>query len=217
MKRCQTCHTITGDEHNFCAHDGLLLMHDALSTVLQGSLGAKYTLTKLIGTGSMGAVYRARHQDLDDVAIKVMLGPPDNHKLSQRFLREARALRKLHNPHSVLVYDLERSPTGLTYMVMEMVEGRSLRERLEERGQLTVKETIEVAEAVCDALSAAHEHGIIHRDLKPDNIILAEEKRADGSIARTIKIVDFGIAKLRGTKEGGEEASMQLTKFGAPI
>src|SRR5436305_2620380 len=217
MKLCQTCHTITGDGHNFCAHDGQMLVHDALSTVLQGSLGAKYTLTKLIGTGSMGAVYRARHQDLDDVAIKVMLGPPDNHKLSQRFLREARALRKLHNPHSVLVYDLERSPTGLTYMVMEMVEGRSIRDLLKERGRLTLEETMEVAEAVCDALQAAHERGIIHRDLKPDNILLAEEKTADGETQRIIKIADFGIAKLRGTREGGEEASMQLTKHGTPI
>ena len=217
MKLCQTCHTITSDEHNFCAHDGLLLVHDALSTVLQGSLGAKYTLTKLIGTGSMGAVYRARHQDLDDVAIKVMLGQPDNHKLSQRFLREARALRKLHNPHSVLVYDLERSSTGLTYMVMEMVEGRSIRDVLKERGQLPLEETLEVAEAVCDALQAAHERGIIHRDLKPDNILIAEEKTADGETERIIKIADFGIAKLRGTREGGEEASMQLTKHGTPI
>src|SRR5437764_2048314 len=217
MKLCQTCNTIAADEHSYCAHDGQKLVKDALASTLQDSLGAKYTLTKLIGTGSMGAVYRARHQSLDYVAIKVMLGPPSNHKLSQRFLREARALRKLHHEHSVLVYDLERSPTGLTYIVMEMVEGRSLRERLEKRGQLTIKETLEVAEAVCDALSAAHEHGIIQRDLKPDNIILAEEKRADSSIARTIKIVDFGIAKLRGTKEGGEEASMQLTKLGAPI
>jgi serine/threonine protein kinase/chemotaxis signal transduction protein len=217
MKLCQTCHTITSDEHNFCAHDGLLLVHDALSTVLQGSLGAKYTLTKLIGTGSMGAVYRARHQDLDDVAIKVMLGPPDNHKLSQRFLREARALRKLHNPHSVLVYDLERSSTGLTYMVMEMVEGRSIRDVLKERGQLPLEETLEVAEAVCDALQAAHERGIIHRDLKPDNILIAEEKTAGDETERIIKIADFGIAKLRGTREGGEDASMQLTKHGTPI
>ncbi|HKC62681.1 MAG TPA: protein kinase [Pyrinomonadaceae bacterium] len=217
MKLCQTCNSIAADEHSYCAHDGQMLVKDALASTLQESLGAKYTLTKLIGTGSMGAVYRARHQSLDDVAIKVMLGPPNNHKLSQRFLREARALRRLRNEHSVLVYDLERSPIGLTYIVMEMVEGRSLRDILGKRGALPVKETMEVAEAVCDALSAAHEHGIIHRDLKPDNIILAEEKRADGIVARTIKVVDFGIAKLRGTKEGGEEASMQLTKMGAPI
>jgi serine/threonine protein kinase/chemotaxis signal transduction protein len=217
MKLCQMCRTITADEQNYCAHDGQPLAADTLATALQESVGAKYTITRLIGTGSMGAVYRAQHHALGDVAIKVMLGPPDNHKLSARFLREAKALRKLHNPHSVLVYDLERSATGLTYMVMEMVEGRSLREELKERGHLSLEETIAVAEAVCDALEAAHERGIIHRDLKPDNILLTEEKTTDGQSQRLIKIVDFGIVKLRGTQQGGEETSMQLTKYGSPI
>jgi serine/threonine protein kinase/chemotaxis signal transduction protein len=217
MKLCQTCHSISVDENKHCPYDGQLLATDALATALQQSLGAKYTLTKLIGTGSMGAVYRAQHQSLDVVAIKVMLGPPDNHKLSERFLREARALRKLRHQHSVLVYDLERSPTGLTYMVMEMVEGRSLRAELKERGRLTPEEAMAIVEAVCAALQAAHERGIIHRDLKPDNILLAEEKTADGTLAQIIKIADFGIVKLRGTQQGNEEASMQLTKHGTPI
>jgi serine/threonine protein kinase/chemotaxis signal transduction protein len=217
MKLCQKCQTITDDAPNYCALDGQPLTADPLSTALQESVGSKYAVTRLIGTGSMGAVYRAQHHALGDVAIKVMLGPPDNHKLSERFLREAKALRKLHNPHSVLVYDLERSATGLTYMVMEMVEGRSLRDELRERGRLSLEETMEIAEAVCDALEAAHERGIIHRDLKPDNILLAEEKTSDGEKERLIKIVDFGIVKLRGTEQGGEETSMQLTKYGSPI
>lgn len=217
MKLCQTCQNITGDADSYCAYDGHQLIKDPLASILQEQLGTKYKLTRLIGTGSMGAVYRAQHHALDDVAIKVMLGPPDNHKLSERFLREARALRKLRHQHSVLVYDLERSPTGLTYMVMEMVEGRSLRDVLRERRQLPVGEAMEIAEAVCGALEAAHDHGIIHRDLKPDNILIAEEKTADGETSRIIKIADFGIVKLRGTREGGEEASMQLTKHGAPI
>jgi serine/threonine protein kinase/chemotaxis signal transduction protein len=217
MKLCQTCQTITGDEHNFCPNDGQKLATEPLATALQESLGAKYSLTKLIGAGSMGAVYRAQHQSLDEVAIKVMLGAPGNQKLSERFLREARALRKLRHQHSVLVYDLERSPTGLTYMVMEMVEGRSLRDELKERGHLPLAEVLTIAEAVCDALQAAHERGIIHRDLKPDNILLAEEKTTDGDVSRIIKIADFGIVKLRGTQQGGIEASMQLTNHGTPI
>ena len=217
MKFCQKCQIITTDEQNYCAHDGQLLATDPLATALQESAGAKYTVTRLIGTGSMGAVYRAQHHALGDVAIKVMLGPPDNQKLSERFLREAKALRKLQTPHAVHVYDLERSPTGLTYMVMEMVEGRSLRDELKKRGTLSLEETVEIAEAVCEALSAAHERGIIHRDLKPDNILLAEENGTDGEVSRLIKIVDFGIVKLRGTQAGGEEASMQLTKYGTPI
>lgn len=217
MKFCRNCHSITGDEPNYCAHDGEPLDPDPLATALQESLGAKYTITRLIGTGSMGAVYRAQHHALDDVAIKVMLGPPDNQKLSQRFLREARALRKLRHPNAVLVYDLERSPAGLTYIVMEMVEGHSLRDELKRRGPLTLLEMVEIAEAVCDALEAAHEHGIIHRDLKPDNILLAEDRASDGDVSRVVKIVDFGIAKVRGTQQGGEEVSMQITKQGAPI
>jgi serine/threonine protein kinase/chemotaxis signal transduction protein len=219
MKLCQTCHSISVDENKHCPYDGQLLVTDPLASALQESLGAKYALTKLLGTGAMGAVYRAQHQSLDEVAIKVMLGPPDNHKLSERFLREARALRKLRHQNSVLVYDLERSPTGLTYMVMEMVEGHSLRDELKERGHLTLEATMEIAEAVCAALQAAHERGIIHRDLKPDNVLLAEEKTADGEISHIIKLADFGIVKLRGTQQGGDddEASMQLTKHGTPI
>jgi serine/threonine protein kinase/chemotaxis signal transduction protein len=217
MKLCQTCNRVAADEPRYCAYDGQPLVSDPLATNLQESLGAKYTVSRLIGRGSMGAVYRAQHRELDDVAIKVMLGPPDNHKLSKRFLREARALRKLRHPNAVLVYDLERSSSGLTYMVMEMIEGRSLRDELRQRGRLSLAETIEIAEAVCDALEAAHEHGIIHRDLKPDNILLADVRMADGDVSRTVKIVDFGIVKLRGTQHGGEEASMQLTKYGTPI
>src|SRR5215213_1621744 len=138
MKLCQTCHIISTDEQNYCAHEGKLLVPDPLATALQESLGTKYAVVRLIGTGSMGAVYRARHHALGDVAIKVMLGPPDNHKLSERFLREAKALRKLNHPHAVLVDDLERPVTGLTYMVMEMVEGRSLRAELRARGHLSL-------------------------------------------------------------------------------
>jgi serine/threonine protein kinase/chemotaxis signal transduction protein len=88
---------------------------------------------------------------------------------------------------------------------------------LKERGRLTLEEAMTIVEAVCAALQAAHERGIIHRDLKPDNILLAEEKTADGTLSQIIKIADFGIVKLRGTQQGNEEASMQLTKHGTPI
>lgn len=216
MKRCETCNLLTDNGQPTCPQDGHALVEDTLASKLQEALGAKYTLTKLIGKGAMGAVYRARHRDLDDVAIKVMLGPAGDTKLSERFLREARALRKMRHEHTVTVYDLDRSVPGLTYMVMEMVEGHSLREDLRQRGRLTLEEVITVAEAVCDALDAAHERGIIHRDLKPDNILRAQEETVSGHILRTIKIADFGIVKLRGSQQGGD-ASMQLTQYGAPI
>jgi serine/threonine protein kinase/Flp pilus assembly protein TadD len=216
MKRCEHCNLITTDEHAYCPDDGRALADDEVATRLQASLGAKYTLTHLIGKGAMGAVYRARHRDLDDVAIKVMLGPPDNQQLSERFIREARALRKLRHQHAVTIYDVDRSTPGLTYMVMEMIAGGNLREDLRERGRLALDEVMEIATAVCGALQAAHERGIIHRDIKPDNILMNEETTITGKVLRTIKIADFGIVKLRGNQRGGE-ASIKLTQYGTPI
>ena len=216
MRRCQKCNKITDDETTVCPDDQTLLVEDTLATSLQQALGAKYTLTRLIGKGAMGAVYRARHRDLDDVAIKVMLGPTDNAQLSERFLREARALRRLRHQHAVTIYDLDRSIPGITYMVMEMVEGGSLRHDLRTRGRLTLEQTMEVAEAVSGALQAAHDRGIIHRDLKPDNILVSEEMTVSGRILRTIKIADFGIVKLRGGQREGDTA-MKLTQIGTPI
>jgi serine/threonine protein kinase/Flp pilus assembly protein TadD len=216
MKRCEHCNLITTDEHDYCPDDGHVLTSDDVATRLQVALGAKYTLTQLIGKGAMGAVYRARHRDLDDVAIKVMLGPPENQQLSERFIREARALRKMRHQHAVTIYDVDRSTPGLTYMVMEMIAGGNLREDLRERGRLGLDEVMEIAAAVCGALQAAHERGIIHRDIKPDNILMAEETTITGKVLRTIKIADFGIVKLRGNQRGGE-ASIKLTQYGTPI
>jgi serine/threonine-protein kinase len=217
MKRCQTCNILGGDNQTVCYADGQPLIEDPVATTLQEAIGAKYTLTRLIGQGAMGAVYGAHHRDLGDVAIKVMLGRGDNQALSERFLREARALRKLRHQNAVLIYDLDRSPTGVTYMVMEMVAGRSLGQDLREVKRLRLDETMEAAEAVCDALAAAHERGIIHRDLKPDNILRAEERGADGRIIRTIKIADFGIVKQRAPQGEGADDEIKLTKFGRPI
>lgn len=213
MKRCHTCNTLGGDNQTACYVDGQPLVEDELATRLQEAIGEKYSLTRLIGKGAMGAVYGAYHRDLGDVAIKVMLAGRDSQTLSERFLREARALRKLRHQNTVLVYDLERSPSGVTYMVMEMVAGGSLGQDLRERQRFNLDETMEVAEAVCSALAAAHERGIIHRDLKPDNILRAEEQGHDGQLIRTIKIADFGIVKLR----GGDDADMKITKSGKPI
>jgi serine/threonine protein kinase/Flp pilus assembly protein TadD len=216
MRRCQKCNKITNDDCALCPDDQTPLVEDTLATSLQEALGAKYTLTKLIGKGAMGAVYRARHRDLDDVAIKVMLGPADNAQLSERFLREAKALRRLRHQHAVTIYDLDRSVPGITYMVMEIIEGGSLRQDLRSRGHLTLEEVMEVAEAVCGALSAAHDRGIIHRDLKPDNILVAEEVTVSGRILRTVKIADFGIVKLRANNRDGDTA-LKLTQIGTPI
>jgi serine/threonine-protein kinase len=216
MKRCGKCNSLTDDTLQVCPHDGATLEVDFIAGELQETLGEKYTLTQLIGQGSMGAVFRANHRDLDEVAIKIMLGQKNNAQLSERFLREARALRRLRHPNAVLVYDLERSPNGVSFMVMEMVKGVSLRRELDKRRTLPLEDVVAIAEAVCAALQEAHEQGIIHRDIKPDNILVAEELLASGRAQKRIKLVDFGVVKLPSVSEGGDP-ERPITRAGTPI
>jgi len=135
----------------------------------------------------MGEVYRARDTRLKrDVAIKVL---PDafarDTDRRARFRREAELLATLNHPHIAAVYGLEEA-AGLTALVLELVEGPTLADRLTQ-GAIPLDEALPIARQIAEALEAAHEHGIIHRDLKPANIKL----RPDG----TVKVLDFGLAK----------------------
>ena len=145
-----------------------------------------YEVAGSIGAGGMGEVYRARDPRLGrDVAIKVLpqhlANDPD---ALARFEREARAIAALSHPNILAIYDVG-SDRGLTYAVMELLEGETLRSRLA-RGALPWRDAAEIGAAIADGLSTAHAKGIVHRDLKPDNIFLT----ADG---RT-KVLDFGLA-----------------------
>src|SRR6476661_5729320 len=135
----------------------------------------------------MGEVYRATDTKLKrQVAIKIL--PPllaaDRDRLA-RFQREAEVLASLNHPNIAGIYGLEES-TGITALVMELVEGEDLSQRIA-RGAIPIDEALPIAKQIADALEAAHEQGIIHRDLKPANI----KVRADG----TVKVLDFGLAK----------------------
>ena len=147
-----------------------------------------YELSAQLGVGGMGEVYRAMDTNLKrSVAIKVLpeTVAKDADRLA-RFQREAETLAALNHPHVAQIYGLERS-AGITALVMELVEGPTLAERIA-RGALAIGETVAIATQIADALEAAHQHGIIHRDLKPANI----KVRADG----TVKVLDFGLAKV---------------------
>ena len=154
-----------------------------------------YTLTEHIGSGGMGDVYLARDSKLGrDVAIKIL--PPQfsaDPERRARFAREARLLATLNHPHIGAIYGLEEAD-GLTALVLELVEGETLADRLE-RGALPLSHSITIAAQIADALDAAHEKGIVHRDLKPANIVLQGATDFPSSDLRT-KILDFGIAKL---------------------
>jgi serine/threonine-protein kinase len=154
-----------------------------------------YEITAPIGEGGMGVVYRATDTSLGrQVAIKVLPDAfaQDAERLA-RFEREAKTLAALNHPHIAAIYGFERS-RGTQALVMELVEGEDLSERIA-RGAVPVAEALPIARQIADALEAAHEQGIIHRDLKPANIKL----RSDG----TVKVLDFGLAKIAGPSEGG--------------
>src|SRR5664279_1448953 len=142
----------------------------------KGSRLGPYAIDCLVGSGGMGEVYRARDTRLGRVvAIKVYLEP-----LRARFEREARAISALNHPNICTLYDI-----GPDYLVMELVEGQSLADRLK-HGPLAIPQVLRYGEQIADALTAAHAQGIIHRDLKPANIM---------ETAKGIKVLDFGLAK----------------------
>ena len=149
-------------------------------------LGA-YEIISVLGAGGMGEVYRARDTKLGrEVAIKVILdvfaADPDR---VARFEREAKVLASLNHPHIAALYGMEQSG-GQHFLVMELVEGQTLAERLL-RGPIAVEETLAIALQIADALEGAHEKGIVHRDLKPANVKVTPDDR--------VKVLDFGLAK----------------------
>ena len=163
-----------------------------------------YEVTAQIGAGGMGEVYRATDTNLKrSVAIKVLPAAvaADPERLA-RFQREAEVLAALNHPHIAAIYGLERSD-GTTALVMELVEGPTLADRIE-KGAIPLDEALPIAKQIAEALEAAHEQGIIHRDLKAANI----KVRNDG----TVKVLDFGLAKaMEFTGAMSASASMSPT------
>ena len=155
-----------------------------------------YEITAAIGAGGMGEVYRARDSRLNrDVAIKVL---PASYSSDQerlhRFQQEALAAAALNHPNILAVYDIG-TQEGSPYIVSELLEGESLRDRLRS-GALPIRKAIEYAVQVAEGLGAAHDKGIVHRDLKPDNIFVTHDGR--------VKLLDFGLAKLTQAAPAGD-------------
>ena len=171
------------------------------------SLLGPYRIAGIIGEGGMGAVYRAKDTRLGrDVAIKVLTAVTlsDNDRL-QRFEQEARATGMLNHPNLLTIYDVGNHE-GTPFLVSELLEGETLRDRLT-RGAMQARKAVDVALQMAMGLAAAHEKGIVHRDLKPENIFLTREGR--------VKILDFGIAKLSPTTSGeGPAFQMAATEPG---
>jgi serine/threonine protein kinase len=163
-------------------------------------------ILECLGRGGMGAVYKARQPRLDRIVALKILSPEKqgNQKFAERFEREARALAKLHHPNIVTVYDFGEVQ-GNFYLLMEFVDGLTLRQLLQAR-KLAPAEALAIVPKICEALQYAHEQGIVHRDIKPENILMDKEGR--------VKIADFGIAKILGAN--GRSTLTEEQAIGTP-
>ena len=207
MSVCSTCGNEYGPQIRICPRDGTILEDDsqfAVGEVLDG----KYRLEARLGRGGMGTIYRATHLMLGtSVAVKLinrhLITSPE---IARRFQGEARAARLLAHPNIAIAHDLGQAPDGTLYIVMELVEGMTLRDIIEAEGPLDARRIVHLLRQVADALMRAHDLGIIHRDLKPQNIMVTPGKHGE-----IVKLLDFGIAKNL------SETGTQLTDTGHVI
>src|SRR6478609_6894003 len=174
-----------------------------------------YRITELLGEGGMGAVYAAEHPFMGrKAAIKVLRREfAEDMALVERFMNEARAANAIRHPNIIDIIDVGRLPSGIPYLMMEYLEGESLAHRLA-RGPLPVPEAVDIMVQTTAALAAAHGKGIVHRDLKPDNLYLVPDESAPGGIR--VKVLDFGIAKLRGDMSAGAAKTQAGSLMGTP-
>lgn len=192
------------------AHDAAQDKAAASGDPLIGAeVGGRFTVVAKIGEGGMGAVYRARQKNMDrDVAIKVLLDDmSQNATVLRRFSLEALAVSKLKHPNTIQIFDFGETETGQLYIAMEFLDGEALADALKRHGALAARRALSITIQVAKSLREAHSKGIVHRDLKPDNIFLTRV----GDERDFVKVLDFGVAKLR----EGDERQGTLTKAGA--
>jgi serine/threonine-protein kinase len=201
LRSCPKCRAACLPEHRHCPACSADLA-DAEPTLAGTVLARKYVLRELLGEGGMAAVYLADQLNLGrTVAIKILHSSlSQDPALISRFTDEARAASSLQHPHIVSIMDFGQSETGLLYIVMEHLRGRTLSRLIAESAPLPVARVTTLLEQVLDALAEAHGQGVVHRDLKPENIMV-ETLRTGGDFA---KVLDFGIAKLRPEKRTTE-------------
>ncbi len=156
----------------------------------------RYSEFRSLGSGAMGAVYRAHDSNLDiDVAIKLLKMRQIAPEIAVRFQQEAKVASKLKHHNLVTMLDFGISEKGEPYIIMESVAGNSLADELKKRGALSISEAFNIMVQICDGMEHAHRSGVIHRDLKPSNVMVC----GDDLHNATIKVLDFGIAKLNDT------------------
>lgn len=220
MFGCRTCGRASAEGAKFCAHCGVALdpaeadsvrsgaeaiarepPRSALADPLIGVLVAeRYRIIEQLGRGGMGVVYKAEHARIGKLmALKLLTGElTRNADHVKRFRREAMMASQLSHPNTVQVFDFGGSD-GLTYLAMEYLRGVDLGRVIEKEGALSPVRTAKLMIQVCSSLIEAHEKDIVHRDLKPENIMIMASPTGDD----VVKVLDFGLAKLRESRELG--------------
>jgi serine/threonine protein kinase len=220
MLQCPRCGRQFPDTESVCPDDFTPLQADAtiaevpVDPLIGRVFDGKYRLDERLGGGGMGTVYRAAHLLIDrPVAIKVLSQRFVGDETAQhRFRREARAAGSMHHPNAVAVNDFGTTEDGYLYIVMELLEGQTLRELLAREAPLDAARAVSFTLQACSAVGAAHDSGLIHRDLKPANIFIEQRP----NMPSIVKVLDFGVAKF--AVEGHEDDDFQtLTEVGAII
>ncbi|MEP6852688.1 MAG: PASTA domain-containing protein [bacterium] len=178
-------------------------MQAAVDPLLGHQLEGRYRIRAPLAVGGMSTVYAATDERLErEVAVKIMAPSLSSDPVFvDRFAREARTAAKLSHINAVSVYD-QGSDGGLTFLVMELVHGRTLRDLLRERGRLSPAEAVSIMEPVLLALAAAHRAGLVHRDVKPENILLSDEG--------LVKVADFGLARAVEANAGSTRTGLMM-------
>ncbi|MCC7073939.1 MAG: serine/threonine protein kinase [Deltaproteobacteria bacterium] len=218
MKICPTCGEVYGDQVAHCTSDGQALTDSSGNVPVKewavplGSVVGGYRLVDRLGKGGMGVVYRAEHQRLGKkVAIKMLR--PDlvaDRALVQRFFDEARAATRIGHDGIVEIFDFIEEGEQRCY-VMELLEGHAVSAELDNK-PMPPERVVTIGVQVASALAAAHDAGVIHRDLKPDNVFL--RKSSDGGVK--VKLLDFGIAKLKESDDAGASLTQTGVVLGTP-
>ena len=179
-----------------------------------GRLFGNYRVVRLIGEGAFGEVYLVENPLIERRAAIKVLRPmlALDTELVRRFFNEARAASAIRHPSIIEVYDAGGTPEGAPYILMEFLEGKSLKKRLAEVGRCSIAQALEVASQAGSALAAAHAVGIVHRDLKPENLFLVPDATEPGG--ERVKILDFGIAKVKKSGGGGSASASFRTETG---
>lgn len=193
MRRCPACQADAPDEAEVCPVDGTALPPP--DPLVGRTIRGRYQVVRKLGEGGVGAVYLAEQVKIKrTVALKVLHEETaQDEALIERFRREARAMARLDPRHATLVHDLDQTESGRLFIVMEYLEGRTLRQVLDQEGPLPVARALALAMQMAEGLAIAHSAGVLHRDVKPHTIMVLPDD--------TVKVMDFGLTRL-GSRAG---------------